>query len=311
MGNAATVGTASLPKARTYAYLSVAASILTLALKLVAYWLTGSVGLLSDAAESLINLAAALVAVWALTVAGRPPDAKHAYGHSKAEYFASATEGLLILLAAVGIGATAWERLLHPQPLVNVWTGLAISGAAAVINGTVAVMLLRAGRRLRSITLAADAHHLLTDVWTTGGVLIAVGLVRVTGWFILDPLVAIIVAVNIVWTGLRLLRDTAEGVLDTAISEPDQQVIAEILEPYRVEGVAFHALRTRVAGQRRFIALHILVPGDWTVQRGHALCEEVEAKIVAALPKSTVDTHLEPVEESVSWGDEGLDRHGG
>jgi cation diffusion facilitator family transporter len=294
---------------RSYAFLSVAAGIVTLGLKLGAYWLTGSVGLLSDALESVINLVAAWVAVWALTVADRPPDTKHAFGHSKAEYFASATEGMLILLAAVGIGATAWGRLLHPHPLEHVWFGLAISVVAAGINGAVALILLRIGRRFRSITLVADAKHLLTDVWTTGGVVVAVALVGITDWFILDPLIALIVAANIIWTGLRLFRDTADGILDTAISESDQRIIEEILGAHRSEGVAFHALRTRTAGQRRFVSLHILVPGTWTVQRGHGLCEDIERKIVAALPKSTVDTHLEPVEEPVAWDDEALDRH--
>jgi len=294
---------------RSFAFLSVAAGIVTLGLKLGSYWLTGSVGLLSDALESLINLAAAGVAVWALTVADRPPDTKHAFGHSKAEYFASATEGLLILLAAVGIGATAWGRLLHPRPLEHVWLGLVISIVAAGINGAVALVLLRTGRRFRSIALIADAKHLLTDVWTTGGVVVAVALVGLTDWFILDPLIAFIVAANIIWTGLRLFRDTADGILDTAISESDQRVIKEILGPHRSEGVVFHALRTRAAGQRRFVSLHILVPGTWTVQRGHALCEDIERKIVAALPKSTVDTHLEPVEEPIAWDDEALDRH--
>jgi cation diffusion facilitator family transporter len=293
---------------RRYALLSVGAALVTIALKTGAYLLTGSVGLLSDAVESLVNLVAALVAVGMLTLALRPPDADHAYGHTKAEYFASAIEGLLILLAAAGIGVTAWERLQHPQPIAQVELGLAISCAAAAVNGVVALTLLRAGRRLRAITLVADAQHLLTDVWTSGGVVVGVVLVKLTGWLALDPLIALLVAANIVWAGVRLLRDTARGVLDTALPPDDQARIAAILEPYRDAGIVFHALRTRVAGQRRFVSLHVLVPGAWTIQRGHALAEQIERAIGAALPQTTVFTHLEPVEDPISWEDQTLDR---
>jgi cation diffusion facilitator family transporter len=296
------------PAARAYAFLSIGAALATIALKTSAYAVTGSVGLLSDAIESLINLAAALIAVWALTLASRPPDAEHAYGHAKAEYFASAVEGVLILVAAVGIGLTAWERLLHLRPLEQVWFGLAISLAAATVNGVVALILLRAGRRLRSITLVADGHHLLTDVWTSAGVVVGVVLVQLTGWLALDPLIALLVAANIVWTGIRLLRDTANGVLDTALPPADQARIAAVLAPYKDAGTVFHALRTRTAGQRRFVSLHILVPGGWTIQRGHALADQIERAIVAALPKTTVFTHLEPIEDPVSWEDQNLDR---
>jgi cation diffusion facilitator family transporter len=298
----------SAPSARAYALLSVGAALLTIALKAGAYAVTGSVGLLSDAIESLVNLAAALIALWALTLASRPPDAEHAYGHAKAEYLASALEGLLILVAAAGIGLTAWERLLRPQPLVDVWLGLAISLAAAAVNGAVAAIELRAGRRLRSITLVADGHHLLTDVWTSAGVVVGVALAQLTGWPILDPLIALLVAANIVWTGVRLLRDTASGVLDTALPPADQARIAAILAPYQDAGIAFHALRTRMAGQRQFVSLHILVPGAWTIQRGHTLAEQVERSIIAALPKTTVFTHLEPLEDPASWQDQTLDR---
>jgi cation diffusion facilitator family transporter len=225
--------------ARTYAFLSVGAALITIALKTGAYMVTGSVGLLSDAVESLTNLAAALIAVWALTLASRPPDAEHAYGHAKAEYFASAVEGLLILIAAVGIGLTAWERLLHLRPLEQVWLGLSISLVAAAINGAVALILLCAGRRLRSITLVADAHHLLTDVWTSAGVVLGVVLVQLTGWLLLDPLIAFLVAANIVWASLRLLRDTASGVLDTMLPPADQARIAAILAPYKEQGSSF------------------------------------------------------------------------
>ncbi len=296
------------PPARAYAFLSAGAALLTIALKTGAFLVTDSVGLLSDAVESLANLAAALIAIWALTLASRPPDAEHAYGHAKAEYFASAVEGLLILIAAVGIGLTAWERLLHLRPLEQVGLGLTISLAAAAVNGAVALILLRAGRRLRSITLVADAHHLLTDVWTSAGVVLGVVLVQLTGWLVLDPLIALLVASNIVWAGIRLLRDTASGVLDTALPPVDQTRIAGVLAPFKDAGIVFHALRTRTAGQRRFVSLHILVPGAWTIQQGHALAEQIERAIIAALPKTTVFTHLEPVEDSVSWEDQALDR---
>jgi len=296
------------PAARSYAFLSVGAALITIALKSAAYLLTGSVGLFSDALESLVNLVAALVAVWALSLATRPADAEHAYGHSKAEYIASAVEGLLILVAAFSIGWAAIERLFELRALEQVWLGLAISIVAAGVNGGVALILLRAGNRLRSITLRADAHHLLTDVWTSVGVVIAVVLVALTGWLILDPLIALAVAANIVWTAIRLLRDTANSVLDHALPAADQARITAILAPYAAQGVAFHAVRTRIAGQRRFISLHILVPGAWTVQRGHELAEQIEQQIRAALPKSTVFTHLEPKEDAASYDDQGLER---
>ena len=297
--------------ARTYAVLSLAAALTTITLKLGAYWMTGSVGLLSDAIESFINLVAASVAIWALTLAVRPPDAEHAFGHTKAEYLASATEGFLILVAAIGIGVTAWERLLHPRPLEQVWAGLMISVVASGVNGATAWILLRAGRRLRSITLHADALHLLTDVWTSAGVIVGVGLVRLTGVLIFDPLVALLVAVNIVWTGVRLLRQSAHGVLDSVIPQADQDVIDTILADYKDRGVEFHAIRTRLAGRHRFVYFHVLVPGEWSVQRGHELCEEIEQRIVSALPETTAFTHLEPVEDSASWADQGLHRSTG
>jgi cation diffusion facilitator family transporter len=296
------------PAARTYALLSVGAALLTIVLKSAAYLLTGSVGLLSDALESLVNLAAALVAVWALTMATRPADADHAYGHSKAEYIASAVEGILILVAALSIGWAAVDRLFHLRTLEQVWLGLAISVVAATLNGAVALILLRAGNRLRSITLRADAYHLLTDVWTSVGVVIGVVLVALTGWLILDPLIALLVAANIVWTAFRLLRDTANGVLDRALPPDDQACITRILAPYETRGVTFHALRTRVAGQRRFVSLHLLVPGDWTVRHGHELADQIEEQIRAALPKSTIFTHLEPKEDAASYADQELER---
>jgi len=294
--------------ARNYALLSIAAALVTMALKFGAYLLTGSVGLFSDAAESVVNLVAALVAFAALSYAARPPDDEHAYGHTKAEYFSSGLEGALILLAAAAIVYAAIPRLLRPQPLEQIGLGLALATIGAAINGGVALVLLRAGRRMRSITLEADARHLFTDVWTTVGVLVAILLVAITGWRILDPLIALAVAANVVWTGLRLLRETGYGLLDTALPPADIGRIRAVLARYQAAGVDFHALRTRRSGARRFVSLHVLVPGLWTVQRGHDLCEEVESSLRGALPEATVFTHLEPSEDPRAFDDQGLDR---
>ncbi len=294
--------------ARDYAVLSIIAALLTIALKFGAYVLTGSVGLLSDALESLVNLVAALVALWALTFAARPPDAEHAFGHNKAEYFSSALEGTLIIVAAASIAVAAWSRLFHPQPIEQVGLGIGLALAATAVNGGVAMILLRAGRRLRSITLRADAHHLLTDVWTSAGVVLGIFLVKLTGWLVLDPIIALLVAVNIVWAGFRLLRETGDGLLDTALPANEQQLITTILDSYEQQGIQFHALRTRTAGTRRFVSFHVLVPGEWTVQRGHDLCEEIELAINKALASTHVITHLEPLEDPVSWADQELER---
>lgn len=294
--------------ARSYALLSIGAALLTIALKVGAYFLTGSVGLLSDAAESGVNLVAALVATWALTYAAKPPDEEHAFGHSKAEYFSSGVEGALILVAAASIAIAAWQRLLQPQPLEQIGIGLGLSLVATAVNGGLALVLLRAGKRLRSITLRADAHHLLTDVWTSTGVVLGLIFVPLTGWLVLDPLIAFLVAVNIVWTGVRLLHETGSELLDASIPTAERRIIADIFAAYNKQGIQFHALRTRVAGVRRFVSFHVLVPGEWSVQQGHALCEEIELKIVDSLPGAHVFTHLEPLEDPVSWNDQNLDR---
>ena len=291
------------PSARSYAALSIGAAIATIVLKFGAYKLTGSVGLLSDAFESIVNLVAALAAFWALSYAAKPPDAEHTFGHSKAEYFSGALEGLLILVAAGTIAVTAGQRLLNPQPIEQAGLGLVLALVATAINGGVAWILLRASRRLRSIALRADAHHLLTDVWTSAGVVLGIGLVSITGWYILDPIIALLVAANIVWTGVKLLRETGSGLLDTAIPEDEQKLIEQILSGYQTQGIQFHAMRTRVAGTHRFVSFHVLVPGAWTVQRSHNLCEEIEQAIALALPGTDVTTHLEPAEDPVSWDD--------
>jgi cation diffusion facilitator family transporter len=301
-------GAAVARPARFYAGLSIAAAVVTIALKTVAWKLTGSVGFLSDAAESVVNLVAALIALWALTVAEKPPDPTHDFGYSKAEYFASGAEGFLILAAAVGIAIAAWERWQTPVPITDAWTGIAVSVAASAINGAVAFLLLRAGRRLRSITLRADAHHLLTDVWTSAGVIVGIALVALTGWMRLDPIIAFVVAVNIVWTGWKLVRETGLALLDTALPEEERQEVTAALIPFQEEGILFHAIRSRIAGTRRFIEMHVLVPGTWTIQRGHDLSESIEAAVREKLPGAHVSTHMEPREDPVSWDDRGLDR---
>jgi cation diffusion facilitator family transporter len=291
-----------------YAGLSIIAAVVTIALKVGAYLLTGSVGLFSDAAESSVNLVAAVGAFLALGTAARPPDEEHAYGHTKAEYFSSALESVLIIVAAVWIAATAIGRLLEPQPLENLGVGLAIGLVAATINGAVGVVLLRGGRRLRSAALRADGQHLLTDVWTSVGVVVGVFLVWLTGWLVLDPLIALLVAGNIVRIGVRLLNDTAHGLLDTALPPEEQEVITDIQSRYREEGIEFHALRTRNAGRRRFVSMHVLVPGKWSVKRGHDVSERIEKDITQALPMTAVFVHIEPLEDPVSWQDQELDR---
>jgi cation diffusion facilitator family transporter len=292
-----------------YAALSIVAAVLTIGLKVGAYLLTGSVGLFSDAAESLVNLVAAVAALWALTVALRPPDEEHAFGHNKAEYFSSGLESALIIIAAVWIGVTAWGRLMDPQPLQNVGLGLSVTLVAAALNGSVALVLLRAGRRLRSVTLRADAQHLLTDVWTSTGVVVGIVMVQLTGWLVLDPLIALVVAANIVWTGVRLLRDTAQGLLDRALPPEELKKISGVLSHYEKRDIRFHALRTRAAGQRRFVSMHVLVPGRWTVQRGHDLSEKLEAELAEALRgNTTFFIHIEPSEDPASFADQSLDR---
>jgi cation diffusion facilitator family transporter len=302
------ISSAKAPSARSFAWLSIGAAVSTIFLKFGAYKLTGSVGLLSDALESQVNLVAAITALWALTLAAKPPDAGHAFGYSKAEYFSSALEGLLILVAAISIIVAAIDRIYHPQPIEQVGWGLLISVIAAAINGGVAMILLRAGTRLRSIALKADAHHLLTDVWTSAGVLVGLVVVNFTGWLILDPLIAIGVAINIIWAGWRLLRETGSGLLDAALSGTDLATIDEILQTHQQNGIQFHALRTRLAGSRRFVTMHVLVPGQWTVQKGHDLCDRIELEIAHALPGTHTITHLEPSEDPLSWEDSGLDR---
>lgn len=296
----------ALASPRPFILLSVAAAVATIVLKTAAWRLTGSVGLLSDAMESGVNLVAALGAFWALSLAAKPADRTHHYGHFKAEYFSSGLESVLIVLAALAIIHAAVGRLMQPEPLEQLGIGLALSLVATALNGLVAWVLLRASRRFHSITLRADAHHLLTDVWTSCGVVLAIGLVKLTGLAILDPLIAIAVALNIVVTGWKLLRETASGLLDRSLPEDEQGLLQALLASYESEDIRFHALRTRVAGSRRFVAFHVLVPGGWTVQAGHDLCEHLEREIAKALPRSDVLTHLEPIEDPKAWDDQGF-----
>ena len=291
-----------------FAWLSIAAAIITITLKAIAYLLTGSVGLLSDALESLVNLVGAIMALAMLTIAARPADEDHAYGHSKAEYFSSGVEGTLILIAAVSIVIAAIPRLIIPRPLEQVGLGLGVSVAASLINLIVALILLRASKQYNSITLEANAHHLMTDVWTSVGVLAGVGVVAVTGWERLDPIVAFLVAANIIWSGVRIVRMSALGLMDTALSTDEQNLVRNTLKPYMQNGVQFHALRTRQSGSRRFVSLHVIVPGRWTVQRGHRLLENIEADIRNVLQSVTVFTHLESLNDPASWDDTNLDR---
>jgi len=284
------------------------AALATMALKAIAYLLTGSVGLLSDALESLVNLAGALMALAMLTIASRPEDADHPHGHGKAEYFSSGVEGALILVAAAGIAFTAIQRLIHPRELQGLGVGLAVSVGASLINLVVALVLIRAGKRHESITLEANASHLLTDVWTSVGVIVALCAVVVTHWQWLDPLVAMLVAANILWTGGRIVQRSVVGLMDVAVGPSEQAGLHRVLESYRAEGTEYHAVRTRLAGSRRFVSFHVLVPGSWSVRQGHALLERIEADVRRVIPNVTLTTHLEPLEDPSSWDDQALDR---
>ncbi|MBN1144061.1 MAG: cation transporter [Bacteroidales bacterium] len=291
------------PSLTRFAWLSISAALVTISLKGLAYLLTGSVGLLSDAMESFINLAGAIVVLIMLTIAARPADKDHSFGHNKAEYFSSGIEGILILVAAVGIAIAAINRLLDPKPLDQVGIGLAVSVLASLVNLFVALILKKAGKNYQSITLEADAKHLMTDVWTSAGVIVGVGLVALTGLQQLDPIVALIVAANIVWSGVNIMRKSVMGLMDVSLSEEKIQLINDVLEPYKQMGIQFHAFQTRQAGSREFISMHVLVPGKWTVQKGHQLIEKIESDIRIKFSGASVFTHLEPIEDKSSWDD--------
>jgi cation diffusion facilitator family transporter len=286
--------------------LSIAAALLTISLKTTAYLLTGSVGLLSDAAESLVNLAAAVAAYVSLRIAARPVDQSHTYGHEKIEFFSSGLEGLLIVAAAVGIAWFAIYRLIVPELLQPLGLGLALATTAAGVNGVVGLVLARAGKAHRSIVLEADGKHLLTDVWTSAGVLAGLALVALTGWVVLDPVVALVVAGNILWTGFDLIRRSFNGLMDHALPEEDQAAARAAIESQLGPGMDYHALRTRQAGSRRFVDFHLLVPGALSVRQAHALTGRIEAALHQALPGLEVTVHIEPIEEPAAWDDSAL-----
>ena len=284
-----------------FAWLSIAAALATIALKAGAYFVTGSVGLLSDAAESVVNLAAAIVALIVLHIAAQPHDEKHHFGHSKAEYFAAAAEGQMIFIAALFIIWAAVDRLLHPATIENVGPGLVISVAASVLNGVVAMVLMRAGKRHRSITLVADGKHLLTDVWTSVGVVVGVLLVAITGWERLDPIVALLVGANIVWTGWKLIQQSFQGLMDHALSDEQHDRLVAILAEFEAPEVRFHQVRTREAGHRAFISMHVLLPGAWSVQQAHDFVERLEHRIAEDFEDAEIFTHLEPIEDPLAY----------
>lgn len=287
-----------------FAWLSIGTAVLTIALKFTSYLLTGSVGLLSDALESGVNLIAAVIALIALTVAGRPPDDEHAYGHDKAEYFSSGVEGVLIVIAALTIAVSAGQRLFNLQPLEQVGIGVAVSVVAAALNGVVAQVLLRAGRTYHSVTLVADSRHLMTDVWTSGGVVIGVGAVALTGWQWLDPVIAFVVAVQIIFSGIRLVRESILGLMDTGLPVAELAQVTAVLDKYQQQdGIDYHALRTRRAGAQRFVSVHVQVPGGWSVQQGHNLLEAIEGELRLVLTPISILIHIEPIEDPCSWED--------
>lgn len=292
-----------------YAWLSIAAAIATIGLKGLAWWFTGSVGFLSDALESLVNLAAAILVLLMLRLAASPPDKEHPYGRSKAEYFSAGIEGALIVVAAGGILWAAVPRLLEPQPIEAPLLGVVLTGAATAINLVVGMLLIRVGRREDSITLEADGRHLMTDVWTSAGVIAGVVIISATGWLLLDPLIGLAVAAHIVWEGFGLMRRSVSGLLDASISQLDQREITKLFSEYsRRYGISFHALRTRQAGARRFISFHILVPDAWTVAHAHRLSEEIESRVRSMVPNAAVETHIEPISDPASYDDQSLDR---
>ena len=294
---------------RKFIYLSIVAAIATISFKLLAYYLTDSIGLFSDAIESFVNLAAAIIALIMLTIAEKPADEEHAFGHSKAEYFSSAIEGSLIILAAFSIIWSAVPRVIHPRPLENLGLGLLVAVVASGINLVVSLILVKNGKKNHSITLEADGKHLMTDVYTSAGVLIGIGLVNLSGWLVLDGLVAIGVAINIIWSGFQLMRRSAMGLLDTGIPESERLIISKALEPFKSQNIEFHSILTRQAGQRKFIEMHVLVPGHWSVQESHDIVEKIERDIRNLFDSPiTVFTHLEPKEDPASMLDIGIDR---
>lgn len=291
-----------------YIWLSISAAVTTILLKTGAWYLTDSVGLLSDAIESIINLMAAFMAMAMLKISSLPPDKNHKFGHDKAEYFSSFLEGVLIMAAAAGIAYTAFERFLNPRPIEKFGAGLTVSVVATLINFTVARILLKAGIKYRSITLEADSHHLMTDVWTSVAVVCGVGAAWITGYVKLDSIVAFTVALNISRTAFIIIRRSIEGLMDTSLPQQDQDRIELVLSVYRNKGFKFHALLTRQAAARRFVSVHVLVPGSMSVHDAHNIAEDIERDIRNALSDAVVFTHIEPEEDEISLEDIPIDR---
>ncbi|MEZ7867293.1 MAG: cation diffusion facilitator family transporter [Paludibacteraceae bacterium] len=294
---------------KKFAYLSIAAAVVTIGLKFFAYLYTGSMGLLSDALESCVNLVAALVALIMIHISEKPADEGHEFGHTKAEYFSSAIEGSLILVAAFSIIWSAVPRLIAPQPIENVGLGLLISTSASLVNLGVALVLISNGKKRKSLLLEADGKHLMTDVWTSAGVIAGVLIVKLTGFLILDPVIAVLVALNIVWTGFTLIKRSANGLMDASITEEELKKVKEYLDGLKTDTIEYHSLMTRQAGQRKFISLHLLVPGEWSVQQGHDFAEKIEESIEDMFSEPvTVSSHIEPIEDPASMRDIGIDR---
>ncbi|WP_298651424.1 cation diffusion facilitator family transporter [uncultured Proteiniphilum sp.] len=294
---------------RKFIYLSIAAAIVTILLKFYAYFVTGSMGFLSDALESFVNLFAAIFALVMFNISQKPADKEHEFGHSKAEYFSSAAEGALILIAAFTIIWSAVPRFVDPRPIENINTGLFFSLLASLVNLAVGLTLIHNGKKRNSLLLEADGKHLMTDVYTSAGVIVAIVLVKFTGWLIVDPIIAILVALNIIYTGYRLITRSASGLMDATLPEEDLEKITVYLDSLKDQRIEYHSLLTRAAGRRKFITLHVLVPGKWTVKQAHDHADDIEETIVNMFDEPvTVQTHLEPVEDPASMKDIGIDR---
>lgn len=294
---------------KKFIYLSIAAALVTIALKFYAFFVTGSMGFFSDALESFVNLFAAVVALIMLTISAKPADKEHEYGHSKAEYFSSAIEGALIVLAALSILRSAVPRLFEPKPLTNIDIGLVFSLAASLVNLTVSLVLIHNGKKKHSLVLEADGKHLMTDVWTSAGVIAGILVVRFTGIYIFDPIIAIVVAINIIYTGYQLISRSASGLMDASISEEAVKKITAYLDSLKAENIEYHSLMTRQAGQRMFISVHLLVPGWWTVKKGHDYADLIEQSIEDMFEEPVnVSTHIEPIDDPASMNDIGIYR---
>lgn len=294
---------------KKYLYLSIATAIATIILKFIAYAKTGSMGFFSDALESFVNLLAALVALYLLHLSEKPADEEHEFGHSKAEYFSGALEGALILIAAFSIIYTSIPRIIHPQPIDNLGVGIFFSLAASLINLVVAQVLIRNGKKNNSLILEADGKHLLTDVWTSVGVIVGVILVKVTGIHVLDPIIAILVALHIVYTGYKLISRSTSGLMDAAIPQEEIKKITDYLDSHKGKETDYHSLLTRQAGFRKFVSFHLLVPGKWSVKQGHDFAENIEQYIEKMFDENvTVTSHIEPIEDPLSLNDLNIDR---